>query len=75
MNDTATEPTPIPYHRVEAMYSTDFAKRDLELVCLECPLEDNPVLCDVEAGDTLDVLMDIFADHWVKVHADAEQEV
>lgn len=43
----------------EARTSTDPVKTDLELTCLNC----GAVVCDVEHGDTLDVLVRTAADH------------
>lgn len=60
--------TAIPYEQAECVASTDPAKRDLELICLLCPEGDDPVLCDVESGDGLDVLMSVFSDHWNQTH-------
>ena len=43
----------------EARTSDDEVKRDLELTCRSC----DEVLCDIEHGDSLDVLVRTVADH------------
>jgi hypothetical protein len=43
----------------EAKVSTDEVKRDLELTCLRC----GHIVCDVEGGDTLDVLARVALAH------------
>lgn len=43
----------------EAVRSDDAVKTDLELTCLRCGAH----VCDVENGDTLDVLARVAADH------------
>ncbi len=45
--------------RFEARVSDDTVKRDPELVCSRC----DEVLCDIEHGDTLDVLVGVATDH------------
>lgn len=39
--------------------SDDLVKTDLELLCLRCGTH----LCDAEAGDTLQVLMNVATEH------------
>ena len=46
-------------HRFEAKASDDDLKTDLELTCVDC----GKVICDIEAGDTLDVLARTADDH------------
>lgn len=48
--------------------SDDSLKRELELACLVC----GEALVDAEAGDTLAVLVDSFADHVAEAHPEAE---
>lgn len=45
--------------QVEVRASSDPVKRDVELVCRLC----DAVLCDVEPGDALDVLVSVGRDH------------
>ena len=45
--------------RVVALESDDVVKRDLELTCTAC----GTVLCDIEHGDSLDVLIRTAAPH------------
>lgn len=58
----------IPYDQAIAYQSMDLSKTDLELVCGLCPIEDNPVLCDIEATDDLLTLMAVYASHWRMTH-------
>lgn len=44
---------------VVAKHSDDAAKHDMELVCTQC----DEVLCDIEDGDTLTVLVSMATDH------------
>lgn len=45
--------------RYETRQSEDELKTDLELTCVDC----GTVLCDVEAGDQLDVLLNVAREH------------
>lgn len=45
--------------RIKAMSADDTAKRDLELICLDC----GEWLCDVEAEDSLATLMRVATEH------------
>lgn len=45
--------------RVEARQSDDDVKRDLELTCVDC----EQVLCDIEHGDVMGVLINMVEDH------------
>lgn len=49
---------------LEARASDDPAKRDLELTCTMC----GAVLCDIEHGDTLSVLMSMGREHMASAH-------
>lgn len=54
-------------HRFELKQSDDLVKTDLEVTCTEC----GEVICDAEAGDTLDLLARTADDH---VCGDADEE-
>jgi hypothetical protein len=46
-------------HRFECRQSDDDVKTDLELTCVDC----DAVVCDVEAGDSMDVLARMADEH------------
>jgi hypothetical protein len=52
------------------MVSEDPAKVDLELTCPDCLA----VICDVESGDTLAVLLDTASEHIAADHSHAGAE-
>lgn len=52
-----------PLYMIEIQTASDPLKRDPELVCIRC----KEVLCDVEHGDALAVLVAVAHDHKCKV--------
>lgn len=61
MSDYETQFSPNDF---EAVASDDAVKTDLELTCLLCA----EVVCDIEHGDRLSILLSVAEDHWNERH-------